>query len=170
MRGCATRIWPIEAQWVSPEFVADGVELAMLEMLKSGTTCFSDMYFYPEVSARAARNAGLRAQITFPLIDFANAWSNSAAEGFHKGLALHDEYRGDPMIRIGFGPHSAYALARDDLIKTLTLADEIDAPIHMHLHETADEVAAARRDLGRSHIEYLARHSACSFRACRRCI
>jgi 5-methylthioadenosine/S-adenosylhomocysteine deaminase len=150
------RIWPIEGQWVSPEFVADGVELAMLEMLKSGTTCFSDMYFYPEVSAAAVRSAGFRAQVTFPLIDFANAWSSNAAEAFHKGLALHDEYRDDAMIRIGFGPHSAYVLGRDELIKTLTLADEIDAPIHMHVHETADEVAAARRELGCSHIEYLA--------------
>ena len=150
------RIWPMEGEWVSPEFVADGVELAMLEMLKSGTTCFSDMYFYPEVSAGVVRDAGMRAQIAFPLIDFANAWSNSAAEAFHKGLALHDEYRDDALIHIAFGPHSAYALSKDELIKTLTLADEIDAPIHMHVHETAEEVAAARRDLGCSHVEYLA--------------
>jgi 5-methylthioadenosine/S-adenosylhomocysteine deaminase len=149
------RIWPIESQWVSAEFVADGIELAMLEMLRSGTTCFSDMYFFPEVSAAAARSACMRAQITFPLVDFANAWSSGASEAFHKGLALHDEYRDDPLIRIGFGPHSAYALQRDELLKTLTLAEEIDAPIHIHLHETAAEVAAARRDLGQSHIEYL---------------
>jgi len=151
-----TRIWPLEARWMSSEFVADGVALALIEMLKSGTTCFSDMYFYPEVTASAVRDCGMRAQITFPLIDFANAWSKSAAEGFRKGLALHDAYRDDPLIRIGFGPHSAYALRDDDLIKTLTLADEIDAPIHMHLNETAHEVAAARRDLGRSHIQHLA--------------
>jgi 5-methylthioadenosine/S-adenosylhomocysteine deaminase len=150
------RIWPIEGQWVSSEFVADGVALALLEMLKSGTTCFSDMYFYPEVSASVVREAGMRAQIAFPLIDFANAWSSNAAEAFHKGLALHDEYRDDALIRIAFGPHSAYALAKDELIKTLILADEIDAPIHMHVHETADEVAAARRELGCSHIRYLA--------------
>ena len=150
------RIWPIEASCVSAEFVADGIALAMLEMLKSGTTCFSDMYFFPEVAAAAAREAGMRAQIAFPLIDFANPWSSSAAEGFHKGLALHDAYRSDGLIRIAFGPHSAYALGRDDLIKTLTLADEIDAPIHIHLHETADEVAAAQREFGCSHIRFLA--------------
>ncbi len=150
------RIWPIEAQWMSQEFAADGVALALLEMLKSGTTCFSDMYFFPEVSARVARDAGMRAQIAFPLIEFPNAWSGNAAEAFHKGLALHDEYRDDPLIRIAFGPHSAYALGKNDLLKTLTYADEIDAPIHMHLHETAAEVEAARRELGCSHIEYLA--------------
>jgi 5-methylthioadenosine/S-adenosylhomocysteine deaminase len=150
------RVWPIESRSLSPEFVADGVALAMLEMLKSGTTCFSDMYFFPEVSARLARDVGMRAQILFPLVKFPNAWSSSAADGFHKGLALHDEYRDDPLIRIGFGPHSAYALDRDDLLKTLTLADEIDAPIHMHLHETAEEVADARKEQGASHIELLA--------------
>jgi len=150
------RVWPIEVRFVSPEFVADGVALAMLEMLKSGTTCFSDMYFFPEVGARRVRDAGMRAQVTFPLVKFPNAWSSSTADGFHKGLMLHDEYRDDPLIRIGFGPHSPYALDRDDLLKTLTLADEIDAPIHMHLHETAEEVANARKDQGSSHIEMLA--------------
>ena len=150
------RIWPIEAQWMSPDFVADGIALALLEMVKSGTTCFSDMYFFPEVSARAAQEAGMRAQIAFPLIQFPNAWSSNAAEGFHKGLALHDEHRDDPLLRIAFGPHSAYALGKADLLKALTYAEEIDAPIHMHLHETAAEVDAARRELGVSHIHYLA--------------
>src|SRR5262249_38826285 len=112
--------------------------------------------FFPEVSAQVARAARIRAQVTFPLIKFPNAWSTSAADGFHKGLALHDAYRNDPLIRIGFGPHSPYALERDHLVRTLTLADEIDAPIHMHLHETAEEVAAARAEYGRSHIELLA--------------
>ncbi len=150
------RIWPLEARWVTPEFVVDGIALALLEMLESGTTCFSDMYYFPEVAARAARDCGMRAQVTFPLIDFANAWSKNAAEGFSKGLALHDEYRDDALIRIGFGPHSAYTLNETELLKTLTLAEEIDAPIHMHLHETAGEVAAARRDLGCTHIQRLA--------------
>jgi 5-methylthioadenosine/S-adenosylhomocysteine deaminase len=150
------RIWPIEAQWMSPDFVADGIALALLEMVKSGTTCFSDMYFFPEVTARAAQEAGMRAQIAFPLIQFPNAWSSNAADGFHKGLALHDEHRDDPLLRIAFGPHSAYALGRADLLKALTYAEEIDAPIHMHLHETAGEVEAARRELGASHIHYLA--------------
>jgi len=150
------RIWPLETQWVTPEFVADGVALALAEMLKSGTTCFSDMYFYPEITARAVRASGMRAQVNFPLIDFANAWSTNAADGFRKGLMLHDEYRDDPLVRIGFGPHSAYTLTREELAKTLVLADELDAPIHIHLHETAAEVAAARKELGRTHIQYLA--------------
>ncbi len=150
------RIWPIEAQCMSPDFVADGVALALLEMLKSGTTCFSDMYFFPEVTARIAHEAAMRAQIVFPLIQFPNAWSSNVSEGFHKGLALHDEHRGDPLLRVAFGPHSAYALGKADLLKALTYAEEIDAPIHMHLHETAAEVEAAHRELGTSHIHYLA--------------
>ena len=151
------RIWPLEARWVTPEFVADGVALALAEMLKSGTTCFADMYFFPEQSAHAARAAGMRAQVAFPLIDFANAWSKNAQEAFEKGLALHDEYRDDALIRVAFGPHSAYALALDELKKVQMLADEIDAPIHIHLHETAAEVAEAQRTHGVSHVEYLDR-------------
>jgi 5-methylthioadenosine/S-adenosylhomocysteine deaminase len=149
-------IWPLEARCVDPEFVRDGAALAMLEMLTTGTTCCSDMYFYPEVTAEAARAAGIRAQIAFPIVRFANAWSRDADEAFHKGLALHDTYRDQPLINIAFGPHAPNSVARDDLVRALTLADELEAPIHIHLHENAGEVQDARKRLGMSHIEWLA--------------
>jgi 5-methylthioadenosine/S-adenosylhomocysteine deaminase len=148
-------IWPTEARWVSETFVRDGVELAIAEMLKTGTTCFSDMYFFPEVGARVATAAGMRAQIAFPIIRFPNAWSQSTEEAIHKGLELHDRYREDALIRIAFGPHAPYTVDADDLVRILALADELDASIQTHLHETADEVAAARAQGGQSHIEQL---------------
>ncbi len=148
-------IWPAEARWISETFVRDGTELAVAEMLQSGTTCFSDMYFFPEVSARVARDAGMRAQVLFPIIQFPNAWSKDTAEAFSKGLALHDQYQGDDLVRIGFGPHAPYTVSTDDLLKVLTLADELDSPIQTHLHETASEVATARQQTGKSHIELL---------------
>ncbi|TDJ22106.1 MAG: TRZ/ATZ family hydrolase [Gammaproteobacteria bacterium] len=149
-------IWPLESRWVDPEFVRDGATLALLEMLTTGTTCCSDMYFYPEITAEAARAAGIRAQIAFPIVRFANTWSRDANEAFHKGLALHDAYRDQPLINIAFGPHAPNSVARDDLIRALTLADELEAPIHIHLHENASEVQDARKRLGMSHIEWLA--------------
>jgi 5-methylthioadenosine/S-adenosylhomocysteine deaminase len=143
-------IWPLEARHMSEQFVADGTDLAIAEMLKSGTTCFSDMYFHPGVSAKRAKRAQMRAQVCFPIVKFPNAWSSSPADAFHKGLALVDTYRDDPLVKIGFGPHSVYTVDRDDLVKIATLAEEVDAPIHTHLHETADEVRDGKASFGMS--------------------
>ena len=151
----ADRVWPLEARNISESFVTDGTAHAVLEMLKCGTTTAADMYFFPERSAAVIRAAGMRAQVAFPLISHPNAWSANAAEAFHKGLALRDEYRDDRLIRIAFGPHSTYALTGADLEKTLTLAQELDAPIHIHLHETEREVHDSRAATGRSPIALL---------------
>jgi len=149
------RIWPIEARNISESFVTDGTAHAVLEMLRSGTTTAADMYFFPERSAAVLRRAGMRAQVSFPLISHPNAWSANAAEAFHKGLALRDEYRDDALIRIAFGPHSTYALTQAELEKTVTLAQELDAPIHIHLHETEAEVQESRAAIGRTPIAHL---------------
>lgn len=148
-------IWPLETQWVDPDFVHDGVALGLLEMLTSGTTCFSDMYFFPEVAAASARAAGMRAQIAFPIVRFANAWSRNTDEAFHRGLELHDAYRDEPLIDIAFGPHAPNTVAPADLEKALTLADELEAQIQIHLHENRAEVEEARARLGMTHIEWL---------------
>ena len=144
----ADRIWPIETQFMGPEFVRDGVRLALLEMILTGTTCFADMYFFPEVTAEEASRAGMRGQIAFPVIRFPNAWSANSEEGFHKGLALHDAYRQNPRIQIAFGPHAGYSVSEQDLEKILMYSQELDANIHIHLHETATEVAEARERIG----------------------
>ena len=149
------QIWPTEARCVDPHFVRTGTQLAMLEMLRSGTTCFSDMYFFPEETAAAARDAGMRAQVAFPIIEFPNAWSASSEEGFHKGLALHDEYRADPLIQVAFGPHATYSVSEADLDKILMYAEELDANIQIHLHETAEEVSEAQARVGATWVHYL---------------
>ena len=149
-------IWPLEGRLVSPEFVRTGTDLAIAEMLARGITCFADMYFFPEETALRAAAAGLRAQIAFPIINFPNPWSSGSAEGFHKGLELHDTYRDDPRIGIAFGPHTAYSVEEADLQKTLMLSEEVSRPIHIHLHETAEEVAAAVARNGHSWVAHLA--------------
>ena len=133
-------IWPAEDQWVSEEFVRDGTELAMAEMIKSGTTCFADMYFYPEQAAQAVQQTHMRAQIAFPIFDFPSAWGQGPEDYFAKGLALHDDFRSSHLVNVGFGPHAPYTVSDDVLEKVAVLAQEMDSPIHIHLHETRFEV------------------------------
>lgn len=136
-------IWPAEARWVSADFVADGTRLAIAEMLATGTTCFADMYFYPDVVATVARQARIRAQIAFPILEFATPWARDADEYLHKGLAVYDDNRGDPLLRVAFGPHAPYTVADATLERIATYTEELEASVHIHLHETAREVADA---------------------------
>ena len=138
-------IWPAEQRWVSEEFIHDGSQLAMAEMLRGGTTCFNDMYFFPEVTARVASAIGLRASLGLILIDFPTAYASDADDYLHKGLALHDQFRNDPLIHTAFAPHAPYTVSDGPLEKLRTLADELDIPIHMHVHETCHEVDEAVR-------------------------
>jgi len=133
-------IWPAEAKWVGEAFVRDGTELAIAEMLKSGTTCFSDMYFFPEVTARACVDAGMRACIGLIMVDFPSAWAQNAEEYLHKGLKLHDELRNSDLLTTAFAPHAPYTVSDGPLEKIRMYADELDIPIHMHVHETTHEV------------------------------
>lgn len=150
-------IWPAEAQWMSEEFVRNGSELAIAEMLLSGTTCFSDMYFFPDQTARAARSSGIKCQLAFPVLEFPSAWARNADEYIHKGLALRDEYRDDPRISIAFGPHAPYTVNDSALEKIALLAGELDAPIQIHLHESAQEVEQSIADKGCRPIERLSK-------------
>lgn len=149
-------IWPTENQWVSETFVRDGMRLAMVEMLQSGTTCFSDMYYYPEATASAAFEVGMRAQVNFPVLDFPTVWAQSADDYIHKGLALHDNYRSHELIHIGFGPHAPYTVSDEPLQTIATYAEELQMAIHIHLHETTSEVSDAVAKYGRRPIERLA--------------
>jgi len=141
-------IWPAEAKWVNSEFVHDGTQLAIAEMLRGGTTCFNDMYFFPDEIARVASQAGIRAAIGLIVIDFPTAWAKDADEYLSKGLQLHDRYRNDPLITTVFAPHAPYTVSDQPLQRIQTLAEELDIPIHMHVHETADEISQATEQSG----------------------
>ena len=142
-------IWPAEKKWVSDEFVKDGSELAIAEMLRSGTTCFNDMYFFPEVTARSARDIGIRACIGLIVIDFPSAWANNANEYIDKGLELRDHFRSDSLIHTPFAPHAPFSVSDDALKRIRVLADEMDLPIHMHIHETAYEIEQSLKQYGK---------------------
>ena len=132
-------IWPLEARWMDEDFVRDGTRLAVAEMVATGTTTASDMYYFPETAALACRDAGFRLQASFPLIEIPNAYSADFDECLSKGLALHDRFRDDNLITTCFGPHSAYTVEPERLRRVAMFADEIDADVHIHLHETANE-------------------------------
>ncbi len=150
-------IWPAEAKWVSEAFVRDGTELAIAELLKSGTTCFNDMYFFPDVTARVCADAGMRACVGLIMLDFPSAWAQGADEYLHKGLKLHDELRNSELISTAFAPHAPYTVSDAPLEKIRMYADELDIPIHMHVHETAHEVDAGQKQFGMRPLARLAK-------------
>ena len=148
-------IWPTEQKHVSAEFVFDGSLLACAEMIRSGTTCFNDMYFFPEETARAVEQAGMRAKLGLILIDFPSAWAKDADEYLSKGIELHDQLHNNSLVSTAFAPHAPYTVSDDPLKRISTYAEELDIPIHIHLHETANEVEQAITSTGKRPIQRL---------------
>ena len=141
-------IWPAEAKHVSEQFVYDGTLIACAEMLRGGTTCFNDMYFYPKAAARAARAAGMRASIGLITIDFPTAYAADADDYLSKGMAARDELRGDPRLSFCIAPHAPYTVNDRNFSKALTLAEQCELPLHLHLHETRKEIEDSLRQFG----------------------
>jgi 5-methylthioadenosine/S-adenosylhomocysteine deaminase len=141
-------IWPAEAAHVSEEFVADGLELAVAEMVRAGATTFSDMYFFPNIAADTARRLGMRCQISFPIFDFPTVWARDADEYISKGIELIHRYRHSDLISVVFGPHAPYTVSEPTLAKIVVLANELDVAVQIHLHETRGEVLQAFEEHG----------------------
>ncbi|MBT8449130.1 MAG: TRZ/ATZ family hydrolase [Gammaproteobacteria bacterium] len=133
-------IWPLESRHVSEQFCYDGSNLAMVEMIRSGTTCVSDMYFFPESTAEAVDQAGMRATIGLTVIDFPTNWAQSIDEYFELGLKMAERYRNHPLISCHFAPHAPYTVNDDAFNRIRTLSTELQLPIQMHIHETLHEV------------------------------
>ncbi len=146
-------IWPAEQKWVSETFVRDGTDLAIAEMLRGGTTCFNDMYFFPEVTAQQAALHGIRANIGLIVFDFPTIWAEHADAYLAKGLALHEQLRHERLITTAFAPHAPYTVSDEPLRKMLTFADEMDLSIHMHLHETRQEVLEQQQKTGQTPLQ-----------------
>jgi len=150
-------IWPAEARWVDEAFVRDGTDLAIAEQLKGGITCFADMYFFPREACERVHRSGIRAQIAAPLLDFPIPGAATPDEGLNAAVELYSELRHHPRISIALGPHAPYTVSDQTLEKVRVIADELDAPIQMHLHETADEVERALAQHGERPLARLAR-------------
>lgn len=150
-------IWPAESRWVDEAFVQAGSELAIAEQIQSGITCFSDMYFYPEVVSQLVHKHGMRAQITIPVLDFPIPGARNPDEALRKGVALFDDLKHHPRLSIAFGPHAPYTVADENLESIRTLVAEMDIGIHMHVHETAREIEEAMSKHGERPLSRLAR-------------
>ena len=148
-------IWPAEARFVSPQFVRDGTALACAEMLLGGTTCFNDMYFFPQAAAEAALEAGMRAAIGLIAIDAPTTYATDADDYLAKGLATRDVLRGEKLLTFCLAPHAPYTVSDKNFAKILTLAEQCDLPIHLHLHETQQEIVEEKARTGLRPIERL---------------
>jgi 5-methylthioadenosine/S-adenosylhomocysteine deaminase len=148
-------IWPAEARHVSPQFVYDGTLLAALEMLRGGITCFNDMYFFPEAGARAALECGLRAAIGIICLEFPSPYASDPEDYLAKGLAARDAFRGERLVSFTIAPHAPYTVSDASFARLLTMAEELDLPIHLHLHETRDEIHAGMAEHGMRPLERL---------------
>lgn len=150
-------IWPAEGRWVDEAFVRDGTDLAIAEQLKGGVTCFADMYFFPRVASERVHESGIRAQIAVPLLDFPIPGVRNFDEGLNQAVEIFGDLRHHPRISVALGPHAPYTVNDENLEKVRVIAEELDAPIHMHIHETAGEVEQAVARHGERPLARLAR-------------
>jgi 5-methylthioadenosine/S-adenosylhomocysteine deaminase len=156
MEWLSDHIWPAEKRWVSEQFVRAGTRLAIAEMLCGGTTCFNDMYFFPNIVAEVAEQQGIRVKVGLIMIDFPTPWAQSPDDYLAKGLRLHDDVKASQLVSTAFAPHAPYSVSDEPLHKIQVLADELDIPVHMHVHETVREV---EESLGRYQVRPLERLS-----------
>lgn len=135
-----TAIWPVEAQFVDDTFAYQGSQHAIAEMLRSGTTCFQDMYFMPDQTAKAVQESGIRASIGMVIVEFETSWAQNAQSYIDKGLDVFDQYKHSNRINFNFAPHAPYTVSKATLEKLTTLSNELNLMVQIHLHETANEV------------------------------
>ena len=157
MRWLEDHIWPAERQHVSSELVRDGTLLACAEMLRGGITCFNEMYFFPEAALEAASAAGMRVSLGLIVIDFPTAYASDPADYLRKGLALRDRQGEQPRVSFCFAPHAPYTVSDATFRQVATLSAELDLPVHLHLHETEEEIARSVSEHGVRPIERMRR-------------
>ena len=149
------KVWPTEMRLAAPEYVADGVRLAVAEMLRGGITCFADMYFYPQSTAMVAAESGMRLVAGMIVLEFPSPWAANAAEYIGKGIAVHDAVRAEPLVSTMFAPHAPYTVSDDTLNRVRQLADQLNVPVQMHVHETSGEIDDALARTGHRPIRRL---------------
>ena len=148
-------IWPLESRLVDADFIADGTELAIAEMLLGGVTCFADMYFHPDVTAQVAARSGIRACIGLPVLEQPTGWAQGLDEYLERSLELRDRYRSDPLIDTCFAVHSPSLTQDSTLSRLRTLADQLQSLVMIHLLESPSERARETRRHGRGPLERL---------------
>jgi 5-methylthioadenosine/S-adenosylhomocysteine deaminase len=139
---------PVEREFVRPDFVALGTELACAEMIRSGTTCFADMYYFEASVAEAAAGAGLRALCAQTVLKFPTPDAASYEDAVAMARVFITKWKGHPLVVPSVAPHAPYTCTAEIFRLCAELAAEFDVPLHTHLAETALEVERARKDYG----------------------
>jgi 5-methylthioadenosine/S-adenosylhomocysteine deaminase len=150
-------IWPAERAVVAYDYVQDASLHACAEMLSGGTTCFNDMYFFPQATVAAVNQAGMRANLGLFVSEFANNYASDADDYLQKGFEAHDSWRGNPMIKSFIAPHAPYTVSDKTFEKVVVYAEQLGLGIHTHLHETRDEINQSEAEFGVRPIQRLAR-------------
>jgi len=146
---------PVERQFVSPDFVRLGTQLACIELIRSGVTCFADMYYFEEQVARATADAGLRAVCSQTVMKFPTPDADFFEESLASAREFIQRWKGHPLIEPSVAPHAPYTCTEEILRSTAALAVEFDVPLHTHLAETALEVENNRNEQGMPVIPYV---------------
>ena len=141
-------IWPAEAQLVSPSFVHDGTLLACAEMLSGGITTFNDMYFYPQATAAASIQAGMRANLGLVVLEFPTNYASDAEDYIDKGTKARDQLKHEPLISFSFAPHAPYTVSDATFTQINTLSEQLNLTVHTHLHETLAEISQSEQAHG----------------------
>ncbi len=148
-------IWPAEAKWLNDEFITEGTELAIAEMIKGGTTCFNEHFFFPEAIANVVLKSKLRACIGPTIIDFPNNWSKNEKDAFAKFEEFYFHYNQKPLLTVSLAPHAPYSITDQILEKINYFAHEHNLTIHMHVQETAQEVAESLQKISKRPLQRL---------------
>ena len=151
-------IWPAESRFVNHDFVRDGTRLAVAEMLRSGTTCFNDMYFFPDSTIEVCREAGMRVCAGITIIEMASSWATGVGAYIEKGLALREQWVGDPLVSFSLAPHSPYTVSDAAMDWIAGLSGELDLRVHMHLLETEWELKQSYQQHDAHPLTRLRRH------------
>lgn len=148
-------IWPAEQRWLSPDFVGDGTRLALAEMLRAGTTCMNEMYFFPEVIAQAVDASGFRAMLGTPIIDVPTPWAANIDECLLKARALAYELADHDRLMVALAPHAPYTVDDAGLRAVAELAAETGVRVNMHVLEASFERAQSIENYGKGPLERL---------------
>jgi len=141
-------IWPVENALMGPEFVADGTRLAIAEMLRGGTTCANENYFFSDVSAEVYKAHGFRAVVGAIVIDFPSTWAKNDDGYFAKAVELYEQWHADSLVRPALAPHAPYTVNNANLARVRDLSEQHNLLVHLHTHETAQEISDSLQQYG----------------------
>jgi 5-methylthioadenosine/S-adenosylhomocysteine deaminase len=133
-------IWPAEKEFINSSFVKDGSILALSEMIKSGVTTFNDMYFFPDATAEAVKELGVRSNIGLVVLDFPTNYATDPEDYLLKGFEFRDKWRNEELITTSIAPHAPYSVSDEAFTLINTYSEELSINIHTHLHETQWEI------------------------------